>query len=522
MDATPAQGQVCGDMPRQLKVIFLLLLVLVGTGLLSLWSDFPYFYHTDEPGKARQIIEGSRNLHHPPLMLESANLLVRVLGRPLEPQAVTETGRLLSAIFCALAAALLTLTLAAFRPWPEAMLAGVLLLFQPDVQEYARFFKEDPSLMFGWAAVFAAMAFVEKKPGRWSAMALGAAVALAASAKYVGIVMILPAAWILLISARRGKEKNGVPAWKNLHLPAMVAFIILLAAINHRLWLDPSTFRASLGKETTLVLEGQGDVTQSIPHSGSFERLLNRLTHLLPFVALGWWTTWKQRRELGTTVLLLVLSPWALALLLAFSAKDSGRYFMPGTLGLVTAATLGVGWLCRLERFAKIRVPIAATCALLVLGASLGRCWSYFRGFQSDPRKEMLVWMTENLPPGSRVLQGRKVTLPDSTGLYADAWHLALPQHIHLETCKLVSSVVSTPADARARGFTHIALAGDEYKVYTDDNKAKSAKADEFARRRAFYEALFRDGRILWERPSGKVGTHQPPLRLVELPHTIP
>lgn len=509
-------------MPRLFQSAALLLLVLAGTLALSLWSDFPYFYHTDEPGKARQIIEGTRNLHHPPLMLESANALVRATGRPLESQAVTETGRLLSAIFCALAAALLVVAIGKFRPWPEAMLAGLLLLMQPDVQEYARFFKEDPSLLFGWACVFAAMAWVEKCPGRGSAAALGAAVAVAASAKYVGIVMALPAAWILVVAARRKKGDGEYAAWKELHGPAVLVFLVLLAVINHRLWMDPATFRASLGKETTLVLEGQGSVTKSIPHGGFFERLLNRSVHLLPFVALGWWAAWKERRTLGWTPLLLVVSPWALALLLAFSAKDSGRYFMPGSLGLAASAALGIGWLVGREKFLRIRGPLAATCAIVVLGASTARCWDYFRGFQADARKEMLVWMSEHLPPGSRVLQGRKVTLPDTSGQYADAWHLRLPETIRLETCKLVAAAAATPGELRRSGFTHVALAGDEYEVYLKDNKAKSSQAGEFQRRREFYQALFRESKTVWDRPSGKVGTHQPPLKLLELPTEVP
>ena len=238
-------------MPRYLKPLSLLLVVLLGTGMLSLWSGFPYFYHTDEPGKARQIIEGTRNLHHPPLMLESANVLVRALGRPLEPQAVTETGRLLSAFFCAGAAALLVIALSYFRPWPEALLAGVLLLLQPDVQEYARFFKEDPSLMFGWACAFAAMAAFEKRPGRCKAILLGCAAAIAASAKYVGIVMVLPAIWILLAGVRRLPTPERATGWKTYIAPAGLAFVALIALINHRLWMDPSTIHASLSKETT-------------------------------------------------------------------------------------------------------------------------------------------------------------------------------------------------------------------------------------------------------------------------------
>lgn len=505
-------------------VLAMLGLVVTGYFLLGLWADFPYFYHTDEPGKARQIIENTRNLHHPLLMLESTALAVKSLGVPAEAQAVTETGRALSALFCALAAALLAATVARAHGIIAGVLAGAVLLVQPDVQEYARYFKEDPSLMFGWACVFAAMGLVEAKPTATRAAALGAAVAIAASGKYVGVVMLLPAAWVLVraMQKSRSADKSGSPSpsWQGLIHTAIMAMALTFILINHRLLLDQATFKASLARETTLVLEGQGSVSKSIPHAGFFKRLLGRSVHLLPFVAIGWWAAWRNRKTWGFTALALLVSPWALALLLAFSAKDSGRYFMPANLGLAAAAAIGVVTLAGWIRRPGLQQLAMGCFAVILLGASFARSWAFIDGFRSDARRELLEWINTNLPPGSVVMQGRKVSLPDSSGKFADAWHVGLSPGIRLDSVNLLADKADTPAALAAAGITHVALAGDEFEVYLAPHKAKPGQQETRDRRRAFYLRLFADGTLVWQRAPGKIGTHQPELRLYRLPAT--
>lgn len=501
-------------------------LVAAGFFLLSRWADFPYFYHTDEPGKARQIIEDTRNFHHPLLMLESTALVVKGLRIPAGPQAVTETGRDLSALFCALSAALLAACVARSFGTVPGVLAGALLLVQPDVQEYARYFKEDPSLMFGWACVFAAMGLVEAKPTVTRAVALGMAVAVAASGKYVGIVMVLPASWVLAVAIRRNRvpeaSDEAASSWQAIVLPAVLAMVVTFAVINHRLLLDQATFKASLAHETTLVLEGQGGVSKSIPHAGFFKRLAGRSIHLLPFVAIGWWAAWTNRRKWTITMLALLASPWALAVLLAFSAKDSGRYFMPANLGLAAAAALGAVTLSRWTVLASVRRRVMPVCAVLLLAASVARSWPFIDGFRSDARRDLLQWMNANLPPGSVVLQGRKVSLPDSTGKFADAWHQRVSPGIRLDSVMSVAENAESPAALAVRGITHVALAGDEYEVFLEPHKAKPGQEDARARRRDFYQQLFADGTLVWQRAAGKVGTHQPELRLYRLPSPPP
>jgi 4-amino-4-deoxy-L-arabinose transferase-like glycosyltransferase len=505
--------------------LLLAILGLAGWLLCGLWADFPYFYHTDEPGKVRQLAENTRNFNHPLLMLESAALAARATATPAGPQPLVELGRSLSAAFCALAAVLLAWTVSRRSGIATGLLAGALLLVQPDVQEYARYFKEDPALLFGCAACFAAMAWFAEAPSATRAALLGAAVALAASAKYVGAIMLVPALWVCLAQAFRPTDASGTappptrwsqPAWFALGL------ILVLAAVNARLLLDWDAFRASLQRETTLVLEGQAGITKSIPHGGFFERLLKRSSHLLPLCLAGLWAAWQGRRARGGgPLMLLALSPALLALLLAFSTKDSGRYFLPASLGIAATAALGTGWLAQRARESR-RLALFAALAVVALGASAARAWPYLDGFRHDARRELFAWINENLPAGSRIAQGPKVCLPDHNGRFADGWHLALPPGVTVKSAKLLPDLAPDPAALAAAGFTHAALASDEFQRYLrDDQRPKAGREAEYLARRRFYLALDSQAQRIWHRPAGKVGTHQPELRLYRLPVPI-
>jgi hypothetical protein len=488
---------------------FPLALLLLGASAwltLSLWNDFPYFYHTDEPGKVKQIAEGTRNLHHPLLLLESVALAVKARGIYAN-QNIVETGRAISAAFAAAAVVLLSWTVARARgPW-TGLAAGLLLLTQPDLHEYSRYFKEDAALLFGVTAVFAAIQLWEQKPGPLTALLLGTATALALSAKYIGAIMLLPAAWILIPSSR-GRS------WPRTAL-AILALVSVAALINLRLLTDPDTFRDSLSRETTLVLEGQAGVTKSIPHAGFFARLLNRSAHLLPLCILGTLAAWRASKPGHRSEWFLIASPIALAILLSFSAKDSGRYFLPACAGIAASAATGLAALASSPRWHRLAIP--ATLAALAL--SFTRTLPYLNGFRSDARRNLLTWAAANLPPESQLIQGRKVCLPDFSGQFADGWHHT-PTHLFpIDSTSYLPDFAPTPAALAAAGYSHAAIAGDEFERYLrSDQKPKSGRESEFSLRRNFYLALESEATLLWSSPPGKVGTHQPELRLYQLP----
>ena len=510
LDAARATPIMRSDMPDSARLPrwFTPALVLLAAGawlLLTRWSDFPHFYHTDEPGKVQQIAENTRNLHHPLLLLESAALAVRAIGAE-GPQEIVETGRAVSAGFTALACALLAATVARRRGAWAGLVAGTLLLLQPDVQEYSRYLKEDAALLFGVCAVFAAMARMESRPTAVSAALLGAATALALSAKYIGAIMLVPAAWVLADAAR------GAPRRLPLVASAILACLTVAGLVNLRLLLDPDTFRESLSRETTMVLEGHAGVTKRIPHAGFLVRLVNRGAHLLPLCLIGGVAAWRGTRPGRRTEWFLIASPLVLAVILSFSAKDSGRYFLPACAGLCAAAAVGLHALAA-SGWRRLTVPaFAATAALSSL-----RAWPYLDGFRSDARRELLTWVATELPADARLVQGRKVCLPDASGRFADGYRSTTAPVAR--TASYVPDLAESPAALAALGFTHVVLAGDEFERYLRTDQApKAGREEEFARRRAFYVALESEGRLVWSRPPGKVGTHQPELRLYALP----
>src|SRR5690554_1450637 len=88
---------------------FLLLLFVLAAVFYQSGNRFPIFYHVDEAGKGRQVIESERNFHHPLLMLTATDLAMRALRIERTQQQAVFTGRTGSAICAALSLSLLAL-----------------------------------------------------------------------------------------------------------------------------------------------------------------------------------------------------------------------------------------------------------------------------------------------------------------------------------------------------------------------------------------------------------------------------
>jgi hypothetical protein len=71
----------------------------------------------------------------------------------------------------------------------------------------------------------------------------------------------------------------------------------------------------------------------------------------------------------------------------------------------------------------------------------------------------------------------------------------------------------------RADGITHVAVTESNYgRYFLDSLKPKEGAQQEYLRYRIFYERLFREGTLLFERPRGTVIYLHPGLRLYRLP----
>ncbi len=482
-------------------------------------NGFPYYYHIDEPTKTEQLVEGTRNFNHPLLLLTVTDWVLDLDGTPRTHQSAALAGRTVSAVLTGLAVAAMALLAFYKRGLLAAACAGFFLATHWDIFEKAHIIKEDPGLICGLAFTFLALHVYRERPGAAAALFLGVAAGVAASSKYVGIAALLCA--LPAIFVFRGDRS--IPS----SLGALLGgFALTVAVFNFPLFSAEglATFRSSLAAETDKALHGTWAEKESVFSGGYFERILYvGRAHMLAFFA--WWL-WvllgpqRKRWDFRYDDYLVALFPFAVALALGFSSKTHGRYFLPGTLTLCYATGLGLAAAIGSLRGSSFRFrkpAIALLVALAVVG-SLERLHRYWDGFHRDPRVAMAAYIRETLPGDAVIAQGYGVHLPDpEIPLYSDtAAGGFLPQQ--LVSSSKQPADLGTLDELRARGITHVAVCGQNYERYTKSTAEPTAEAaDRYARRKRFYQELFKSAELVWKRESGRVGTHNPPLRLYDI-----
>ena len=169
------------------------------------------------------MIAGEFNFKHPLLLLQATRVAGWINRQPLTPQPVTETGRMVSAVFTSAAIVCFVLLAAHLYGTLAAACVGALLLANSHLYELAHYMKEDPALAFGIGAFFLAMTRCWLRPSIVRFVLLGAAAALALSAKYAG-AMVVPLAFVPLFWLR---EERGRKA-----LALCTAFVVVVLLVN--------------------------------------------------------------------------------------------------------------------------------------------------------------------------------------------------------------------------------------------------------------------------------------------------
>jgi len=491
------------------------LTLALGAALLfaaALWLDtrqngFPFFYHPDEPDKVDQLITGKWNFHHPLLMLGSAEVARKALGVPAREQPLVVLGRWCSALFSA--GGVLAFALLAWRArgWGGFVIVGLLLLSQHQVFELAHYFKEDTALFCAVALAFLALHFYHGRPG-WSAAALaGAACGLCVSAKYLGAVMLIPAA-VILVAAQRGKRAGGVQwVW------FAAGFIAVAAAVNWPVLGRLDVFTRSFGRETVLVAHGERGYTGG--QVAIFEYMRMFVLNTTPMVwALVIAELLAVRKRGGVFDWTIAIFPFAFMLMLSCSTKTNDRYFLPATAGFFYLAGLGALDLPGLlppRWAARLPPALLAALALLLNGFYLA---PYVIAFAHDDRSEMLEWIRANVPATAVIAGEDRADLPSPRRKERLAVQPLLPQRV-VET-KYAADLGATPSALAAQAIGYIVISESDYGIFF--RKAAAAHlSPELQRKRAFYETLFRDFQPVWERPRGTGIYLHPGLRVYRL-----
>jgi hypothetical protein len=480
---------------------------VAGVWLFNRHNDFPCFYHPDEPKKARQLITGRFNFKHPLLLLQTTRVASWISHRPLTPQSVTETGRMVSAIFTAAAVACFVLLAAHMYGTLAAACVGALLLANSQLYELAHYMKEDTALAFGIAAFFLALTRCRLRPSMARFAVLGAAGALALSGKYAG-ALVVPLAFVPVFGLREERRRKA--------LALSAAFVVVLLFVNFPIFTSLGSFLGSLGREVDFTVHGEAGLSRSVPH-GVYTAVFCGATNPAIWILLGVYYVrfFKFFRRIHPAEWMLALFPILYVLILSFLPKTNHRYFLPDTLIFCTLAAFGLfcftlGGSARLTRAAQVAGFLAA------FGISVAHLIPYDFAFRVDGRQQLLAFIRQKVSPDATIAQDRRVGLPSR----ADPRHVDSPDLLEQ---KIVgghfAADVGSIDDLRARGIRYVAVSKDEYgRFFLRNHKPTKSVQANYDRQKKFYERLFREGQLLWECKAGLLPILQPQIRLYYLP----
>ena len=471
--------------------------------LFTRHHDFPSTYHPDEGGKVTQIISGSRNYHHPLLLLSATDIAARVGWVAREPQAIVETGRSVSAAFAAGTVAALALLAwlryGALAGWG----AGLAVALQAELFETAHYLKEDPALAFGLALSLLAAQCWWRAPGRGTLRFLALACGLAAAGKYIGVIALAFALPLVIwapaavVPDRRARLK----------FFALVFGLTFLAA-NLPLFATKlsSPFR-SIRNEVQGVAEGPAG-----PH-GEYLRQLRKDTPPVVAILTGLYAvallaTARRRTPPEWAVLLF---PLAYVALISCSAKSAPRYLLPVNALLPALAVFGAAEIARLVNWQQPRErhPLNAWLLFpllaLILRAELPLLKTSYEGFQHDDPTALAEWVKANLPPDAIIAEDHRVNLTPTKG---EGFSTAarVPQKV-LDAKSAAD--LGTVDELLAKGVTHVAVCREIYDRYEAPSKRTGKQGE-------FYQRVFQTT-LLKEWPRGTIAYLQPGLRLYRI-----
>ncbi len=207
--------------------------------------DLPLAPQSDEPKKAHFVLQGGQDFLQPLLLLQMVRL-ANLFAQRTDQAAVVGLARTVAAVFGGLTV-LATIVLARRLVGPALALAtGVVAAVTPLVAFHAQLFKEDivlaPWLLFGLAALDRLRERVELR----RALVFGIMVGLAASAKYVGVILLPVACLLPLIAPPAGVSPRhfyAELAW------SAAAAVAVFALVNAPAFLTPEIFLHGLSTE---------------------------------------------------------------------------------------------------------------------------------------------------------------------------------------------------------------------------------------------------------------------------------
>lgn len=510
------------DSPVSVSTTRLLLLsvFLLGAGLRFYGLDFglPDPYHPDELKKAQvlQSMSARDSLNpqyflHPSLLLYSgyalANVLIGVFGHGALPETYILGGRLASALAGSLSILVLYCIGTRLHSRWLGFVAAALLSVSPLHVTCSRYMKEDALLLFFLLLTVACALRAVNIRSLSSVLLTGVSAGLAMGSKYsgllaVGLLLALP--WLVSRSVFPDRRMSGFVCGGMLLVP-----LVFLLTSPYAL-LDYPTFKAGLAYEAAHMLDG---------HTARID---------------PWSQYWMYHMRRS-------LVPGMQFLPLLFGVYGFGRALRSGSLlwlslaGLVLLFYLPAEWVRakpapQPERYVLTCVPFIALLAgfvlvqvqrkavqfalvVLLLFAPLYRSVTLASELRLDTRKQMALWIAENVPAGSKIaIDGGYYApvLDDSLTLGSDTESEFQPPrfdiaHLHVATRPWEYRL----ARLERQGFDFIILSSLSYDRYFSQPLVPPSQ-------RAIYQRLQDSAQLVKEfQPRfGTYGFHNPTLQL--------
>jgi hypothetical protein len=492
--------------------VLMVAVFLIGMIWFTHGNRYPSFYDAEEQVRATQEIAKDWDLHRALLTAVTTKVVKKALQVPDDVQSVVEIGRTVSAFFAVVSIVALCLTVYFLESATAAVLLSVLLLCQHQLFAIAHRMTEGSSLLFGASLTLLAIVLLEQKATVPRSLFLGISVALAVSAKYIGVLLIIPALIAILRSGGGQFRLNRVVEFA---LGILFAFLVVNFYAVTELRLTATDVLQDLAMAFANTPEGFRGLVR-----GTYWLDLWRNTTPAIWIMIGvsLWLLWVRRHKLRMSEIFLGLIPLVYFLLLLFAPSGDLR-FLP-MIGLTYAFAV-VGVASMTECLATVREEVRGWLLPVLTGVCLAACfleflrgYPYFAAFSRDERMEMLDWIDGNVEPGSKILADPAVLLPKLLAQSTQKHSFVLGDD--LARFKKAQSDVDQIA---AAGVDYIVASPADYKgVFSGSGSVATVNDRALNAARQFYTELFKHGTLIWKREPGPVSFLQPGLEIYLLP----
>jgi Dolichyl-phosphate-mannose-protein mannosyltransferase len=479
---TPMPSSQILQMRRHSLLIALLLIFITDYLVNLLGIEFPIYWHDGELSKARQLETGLYNFYHPQLMLRITSVFNSIFPFEESTRGIVLSGRFASAAAAATATAAFAAIVMRRFGLAFGIVTAIAIGMTPNVFFNAHYFKEDASLLMGIALSLLALQSVELNAGRDKHILLGLAIGIACSAKYIGIIMFLPAI-AMIISKRTGWANAG----------CMVgASICVFVGVNAAGIFGTSSIANGLLIELNHVTSNHQGLRfgASTPRSlGFFWQNTVFAFLLLWLLGLGHLMFRSLRLRRLQSIInfegVIYFMPIVILMVLQLSVTAAPRYSLPATAIVVVAAvwTSATYFVSARTRFYR-----AAPLSLISLGLAV-TFWSFVQSVdivEHPPATELVNWISSNLPRDAKIAADQFSNLPTTDLIAIDPSPPIPPQSIELLQNRAASEL--SIARLRAEGFSFVVLAKANYSRFFDPYA--HVISDDARARKKFYEEV--------------------------------